>query len=95
VSVCSLSYPACKAYASYCTVNCGPPGFTTLSLKFHENPSSKRFMVHIVALGQVFLRVLPFRPVITIPQLLDTHLHLYTYAALTSGANALSKIENH
>jgi len=67
--------------------------FSKLSLKFHENPSSKRFVAHKVALGQVFLRDLPFRPVIIILQLLDTHLHLQ--AALTSGPNALSKIEYH
>jgi hypothetical protein len=68
------------------------PHFSTLSLKFHENPSSKRFVVHKVALGQVFLRVLPFRPVIVIPQLLDTHLHLH--AALTSGQTLFRKSRN-
>ena len=46
-------------------------------------------MVHKVALGRVFLRVLPSRPVIIIPQLLNTHLHLHV--VLTSGANTLSE----
>jgi hypothetical protein len=49
------------------------PKLSKLSLNFHENPSGKRFVVHKVALGQVYLRDLPFRPVIIIPQLLDTH----------------------
>ena len=69
------------------------PHFSTLSLKFHENPSNKIFIVHKVATGQVFLRVLPSRPVIIIPKLLDTHLHLHV--ALTNRVKALSKIENH
>jgi hypothetical protein len=28
VRACSLAYPACNAYTSYCDVICGPSGFT-------------------------------------------------------------------
>jgi len=59
---------------------------------FDSSPDYAKFMVDKTTMGQVYLRVLRLPPVITIPPMLHTHLHLNTILIITTRG---AKRENH
>ena len=51
------------------------------------------YVVDVVAKGQVFLAVLQFSPVSTIPPLLQTHLHLHVFLTRKTNERILRTFE--
>ena len=55
-------------------------------LEFNPGLGKVRFMVDILAMGQIFFQVLQFSPVSIIPPMLHTHRHLHVaFTRMTDG----------
>jgi hypothetical protein len=60
---------------------------------FDPEPVQVRFVLYKVALGQVFLRVLPFYPVSIIPPMLHINLHLHTVLTRRTNGQSLGTFQ--